>query len=239
MDKYLGEPHPYSMTYYIASNMRPIVCWASPVNLRAYSRKGPGWLALLVLAGSLCGCFQAANQFYADSDVVTDSRFEGRFEPQSAPNDPAVPCSALVKVDRNKQYAITVQEREDWIKLEAVLFKAGTNLFLDICQVADGKKHHNNGDSPSVLEMLRRGTNDKNHVAIRCEFVKNGIEGQLAVGVPFVRAINKDPTLKLRKVDDHFAVLLDPTDRLRSFLARIGSDPAVFMEKVRWVRIKQ
>jgi hypothetical protein len=204
----------------------------------ANSRKGIGWIALLVIAGSLCGCFQAENQFYADSDVLADNRLEGRFEPQSALNDPAVPCSALVTLDRNKHYAITVQERADWIKLEGVLFKAGTNLFLDICQVADSKEHNNNGDRPSVLEMLRRGTNDKNHVAIRCEFVENGIEGQLAVGVPFVRAINKDPTLKLRKVDDHFAVLLDPTVRLRSFLTRIGGDPAVFMQKVRWVRIK-
>lgn len=182
----------------------------------------------------LCGCFQATNPFYADSDVVTDSRFEGRFEPQSAPNDPAVPCSASVKAAGNKHYAVTVREGEDWIALEAVLFKAGTNLFVDICRLEDSRKHNDNGDRPSVLEMLRRGTADKNHVAIRCEFVENAIEGQIAAGVPFVRAINKDPTLKLRKVDDHFGILLESTDRLRSFLVRVGSDPTVFMQKVRW-----
>ena len=39
MDKHLGKPHPYSMTYYITSNMRPII--GSPIPRR-------------VLAG-LCG----------------------------------------------------------------------------------------------------------------------------------------------------------------------------------------
>ena len=87
-----------------------------------------------------------------------------------------------------------------------------------------------------MLELLRRGTADKNHVAIRCEFVENAIEGQIAEGVPFVRAINKEPTLKLRAVDSHFAVLLDSTDRLRSFLAKLSSDPTVFMQKVRWIK---
>ena len=129
-------------------------------------------LQLLILAVLLCGCFQATNKFYTDSDVVADSRFEGRFEPTSAPNDPTVPCWAVVKLDRNKRYAVTVREGEDWIKLEAVLFKAGTNLFVDICQVADSTKHNDNGERPSTLEMLRRGTSDKNHVAIRCEFAR-------------------------------------------------------------------
>jgi len=184
----------------------------------------------------LCGCFQATSPFYAASDVVTDTRFEGRFEPQSASNYPAVPCSASVKVAGNKHYTVTVWEGEDWIALEAVLFKTGTNLFVDLCQVEDSRKHNNNGDRPSVLEMLRRGTADKNHVALRCEFVENGIEGQIAAGTPFVRAINKDPTLKLRRVDDHFAVLLESTDRLRSFLAKVGSDPTVYMQKARWIK---
>ncbi len=205
------------------------------MNITSHLRK-VGWLAVLGLAILLCGCFQATNQFYTDADVVTDSRFEGRFEPQSAPNDEAVPCSALVTLDRNKHYAVTVREREDWIKLEAVLFKAGTNLFVDISQVGDSEKHNNNGDRPSILKLLRRGTADKNHVALRCEFVENGIEGQIAAGVPFVRAINKDPTLNLRKVDDRFAVLLESTDRLRSFLAKVGSDPTVYMQKARWIR---
>jgi hypothetical protein len=129
-----------------------------------------------------------------------------------------------------------VQEREDWIKLEAVLFKAGTNLFVDICQVGDSRKHSNNGDKPSILEMLRRGTADKSHVALRCEFVENGIEGQIAAGVPFVRAINKDPTLNLKKVDDHFAVLLDSTDRLRAFLAKVGGEPTVYIQKAKWIK---
>jgi hypothetical protein len=206
------------------------------MNSRAYLKNYLRSLELLFLAVLLGGCFQATNKFYADSDVVTDIRFEGRFEPQSASNDPSVPCSAVVKLDDNKHYAVTVREGDDWIKLEAVLFKNGTNLFVDICQLSDSTKHNDNGDRPSTLGMLRRGTADKNHVAIRCEFVENGIEGQIADGVPFVRAIQKDRTLKLRPVDDHFGVLLEPTERLRTFLAKIGNDPTVYMEKARWIR---
>lgn len=211
-------------------------CWAVFLKSIAHSKNRLASLALLVSSILVCGCFQATNQFYSDSDIILDNRFEGRFEPQLAPNDPGVPCSALAKLERNKHYGVTVHEGEDWIKLEAVLFKAGTNLFVDICQVADSRKHNNNPDKPSILAILRRGTAHKNHVAIRCEFVENGIEGQIAAGVPFVRAINKDRTLKLRPVDDHFAVLLESTDRLRSFLAKLGDDPTVFMQKVKWTR---
>jgi hypothetical protein len=219
--------------------MRPISCWATPANSVAHLKNSPGWLVLLAVATLLCGCFQATNKFYADSDVIVDSRFEGRFEPRMASNDPAVPCLALVTLDHNKRYSVTVQEGQDWVKLEAVLFRAGTNLFVDISRLQDSRKHNNNGDKPSFLELLRRGTADKNHVAIRFEFVEDGVEAQIAAGVPFVRAVNKDPTLKLRKVDDHFEVLLDQTDRLRSFLVKIGDDRSVFMEKVRWLRTKQ
>ena len=191
---------------------------------------------LLILITLLSGCFEATNKFYTDSDVINDNRFEGCFKPQLADNDPAVRCAALVKMGSDNHYTVTVREGKDWIKLDAVLFKTNTNLFVDICRLADSKEHTDNGDKPSYLAILRSITNDRNHVAIRFEFVENGIEGQPALGVPFVRAINKDPTLKLRKVDDHFAVLLESTERLRAFLSKVGDDPSVFMQKVRWLR---
>jgi hypothetical protein len=205
------------------------------MNTLAY-KIGIGLLSLFILATLLCGCFQATNRFYADSDVIVDKRFEGRFAPQLSENDPMVRCSAMVTLERNQRYAVTVQEGEDWVKLEAVLFKAGTNLFVDISQLADSRKHNDNGGKPSLLALFRRGTEDKNHVAIRFEFVEDGVEAQLAVGASFIRAINKDPTLKLRKVDDHFAVLLDPTEKLRLFLAKTGNDPSVLVQKGRWVK---
>jgi hypothetical protein len=193
-------------------------------------------LTIFTFATLLTGCFEAKNRFYADSDVITDNRFEGSFQPQITDNDSAIRCSALVKLDRDKHYTVTVREGKDWIELDAVLFKADTHTFVDISQLADSREHIDSGEKTSYLAILRRITNDKNHVAIRFEFVENGIEGQLALGVPFVRAINKDPTLKLKKVDDHFAVLLDATEHLRSFLSRVGNDPSVFMQKVRWLK---
>jgi len=149
-----------------------------------------GLLVVFMLATILCGCFQATNKFYADSDVITDKRFEGRFEPQLAENDPVARCFAVVKLDGNNHYTVTVDEGKDWIKLEAVLFKAGTNLFVDISQLADNTKHNDVSDQArSFLRMLRHGTaGTKTNVAIRFEFVETGLEGQPARGRSFCQS---------------------------------------------------
>jgi len=202
---------------------------------RAYLRFVFGFVGIFAVATMLSGCFQATNKFYEDSDIITDNRFEGSFEPQRADNDPSIKCSALVKLDRHNHYTITVREVDDWIKLDAVLFKAGTNLFVDLSQLEDNKKHSPKGEF-SQIEYLRQGTADKNHVAIRFEFKENGLEGHIAIGAPFVRALLKDRTLKTRPVDDHFAVLLEPTETLRSFLVKIGNDPSVYMQTAMWLR---
>ena len=203
---------------------------------RAFLRFPFALFGILVVATALSGCFQATNKFYEDSGIITDQRFEGTFEPQRADNDPSIKCSAVVKLEHNDHYAITVRELDDWIKLDAVLFKAGTNLFVDLSQVEDNKKPSPKGDRPSRLEWLRQGTKDKDHVAIRFEFKEHGLEGQIALGAPFVRALRKDPTLKTRAVDDHFAVLLDPTEKLRSFLIKIGNDPSIYVQRAMWIR---
>ena len=110
------------------------------MNSLTHLKNGYSWLTLLFVATLPSGCFQATNKFYADSDVITDSRFEGRFEPQLAANDPAVPCSALVKLKDHKHYVVTLEEGKAWIQLEAVLFKIGTNLFVDISQASDSPR---------------------------------------------------------------------------------------------------
>jgi hypothetical protein len=56
------------------------------------------------------------------------------------------------------------------------------------------------------------------------------------MGAPLARALNQDPSLKLKVTGEHSAILLDPTEKIRSFLAKVGND-STFPQTSRWARI--
>src|SRR6185503_8865102 len=81
----------------------------------------------------LCsGCFQAENPFYREPDIVTDKRLEGRFVTATTNSNSTPSDSYVVKPAKNRHYNITYREGDKWAELDAVLFKCGTNLFLDL-----------------------------------------------------------------------------------------------------------
>lgn len=207
---------------------------ASIVCLR--SRTKAGLLAGCLLTIALCGCFQATNRFYLDSDIIADKRLEGRFEPHSETQATTQAQSLVIKLERNNHYVATYQEKEHWIKLDAVLFKSGTNLFLDISHLADNGTHNEPAVGPSGLDMLHIATRDKTHSVIRVRFFNGGVGFEYAYGNPVIMAIRKEPSLKV-KTNEGQAILLDSTEKLRSFLAKVGSDDAVFRLKARFARV--
>src|SRR5690242_9336598 len=99
-------------------------------------------LTACLLTIILCGCFQATKKFYFDSDIVTDKRFEGRFEPNPLMHATNQSQSLVIKMGADKHYVATYQEEDHWIKLDAVLFKSGTNFFVDISRITENGTHH-------------------------------------------------------------------------------------------------
>jgi hypothetical protein len=193
-------------------------------------------LAACLFATALCGCFQATNKFYLDSDITTDKRFEGRFRTQGTNQNSSAGDSLIIQPDRDKHYVATYQEGENWIRIDAVLFKSGTNLFVDISHLADNGAPHNPGGAPSGLDLLRLATREKTHSAIRVQFAENGVEFQFAIGNPVVIAISREPTLKMKVQGEGSVILLDSTDKLRAFLGKIGNENSFFQQKARWTR---
>jgi hypothetical protein len=163
-----------------------------------------------------------------DSDVTTDKRFEGHFGTQATNQNSSARESLFIKLDRDKHYVATYQQGGDWIKIDAVLFKVGTNLFVDISHLADNGAPHNPGGAPSGLDLVRLATRDKTHSAIRVQFVENAVEFQFGYGNPVAMAISREPTLKIKLQGEGSVILLDSTDKLRAFLAKVGSENGVF-----------
>jgi len=183
----------------------------------------------------LCGCFQATNKFYLDSDIATDVRLEGHFEAE--PKTAGIFHSSTFDIQSgtNKHYVATFREQARWIKLDVVLFKNGTNVFLDISHLADNGIHDEAAGGPTPLQMLHVATKDKTHSVIRLHFLEDAIEFNYAFGNPVTLAIRKESGLK-SKNDGGQMLLTDSTENLRKFIAKVGSDDSIFMMKARFVR---
>jgi hypothetical protein len=193
-------------------------------------------VAVCLFALVLSGCFKATNKFYLDSDIITDKRLEGHFEPHPTTHATNQAQSLVIKLNPNKHYVATYQENDHWIELDAVLFKSGTNYFIDISHIADNGTHNEPAVGPSGLEMLHLATLDKTHSAIRVRFYDDGVGFEYGYGNPVFAAIQKEPSLKV-KVDEGQAILLDSTENLRSFLAKVGSVDSIFQNKARFTKI--
>ena len=186
-----------------------------------------GCLALPVLL--LSGCFQATEKFYLESDIVTDSRFVGMFAPAGDPQ-----TSSLSIEPKGKHYVATFREGEKWIKLDTVLFKSSTNLFADITRIDDNGMPQNPGGGPTRLALLHLATADKTHSAFPVQFSTNEVEFRFAVGNMAALALTREPGMKVKLLNEARVLLLDPTDKLRTFLSKVGSQKALFNQTSKW-----
>lgn len=196
-------------------------------------------LAAFLLVTALCGCFQATNKFYLDSDIITDKRFEGRFGSGATNESPSGKQSLVIKLDKNKHYVATFTEGTRWIKLDAVLFKLGTNLFVDIGHLEDNGSEANPGGGPSGLDLIRIATAQKTHSAIRVQLDKQVVEFQFGYGNPVATTLLKEPQMKMKVQGEGAVLILEPTDKLRAFLAKVGNDNTIFSQKGRFIRIEK
>ena len=194
-------------------------------------------LVAIFVAKATCGCFQATNKFYSVSNITIDKRLEGKFGPEATDQSSSIKDSLLISLDKDKHYVATFQEGTNWIKLDAVLFKIGTNIFVDICHLADNGVTRNPAGAPTGLDLLRLATRDNTHSAIRVQFVEDQVEFQFGFGNPVAMAIAREPELKKKVQGEGSVILLDSTSKLQAFLAKIGHEDGIFPQKVRWNRI--
>jgi len=194
------------------------------------------WLASFLLVLVCCGCFQAENPFYRESDIVTDKRLEGRFGGAGTNSDSTPSGFYLVKPGKGRHYNITYHEGDKWAELDAVLFKCGTNLFLDFKKVADNGFHSEPAIGPSSgMEILHMATIFGCHFVLRVRFVGDGFQMSAVLhGNPLYEVLQRHPNLKYKtsyqgqRVDPQIRVITNPTADLQAVLLEEGGNEKVF-----------
>ncbi len=191
-------------------------------------------LAICLLVIGVSGCFQGASKFYLDSDIVTDARFEGRFEAPTNPDHP----SLLIASAKNGHYLATYTEHDSWIKLDVVLFRLGTNWFADISQLADNGPSKTWRDAPGGVEILHLATREHSHSVLKLRLTESGMEVRYNYGNPVFLAMRNEPNLKWKVVEGG-GMLMDSTVRVRSLVAKFANDDSVlgvFGQRLNMVR---
>jgi hypothetical protein len=191
-------------------------------------------LAASLLVAIASGCFQANNKFYRDSDIINDKRFEGRFDdPDGQTNSPGY-HPYVIKLGEHGHYIATCSEEDKWIKLDVVLFKCSTNMFLDISRIAVNGLKDEPGIGPTWLGLLQLATQYKTHSVIGIRFTDNGFQLGCNNGNPVYFALRKYPYLKFRTgtetepIDPHHKILTNPTEELYKFLQTEATNDEVF-----------
>jgi len=201
-----------------------------------HSIKHLGWSVAFLLVLLCCGCFQAENPFYRESDIFTDKRLEGRFVSATTNSNSTPPYSYVVKPAKNRHYNITYREGDKWAELDAVLFKCGTNLFLDLKKVADNGVNSEPAVGPSSgMEILHIATMFDAHCVLRVRFVEDGIQSSGVLhGNPLYSVLQRHPKLKYKTsnkgqpIDPHIKIITNPSEELHALLLAEGSNDEVF-----------
>ena len=195
-----------------------------------------GWSAAFLCILLCWGCFQAENPFYRESDIVTDKRLEGGFGSSTTNSNSTPPDSYVVKPAKNRHYNITYREGDKWAELDAVLFKCGTNLFLDLKKIADNGVNSEPAVGPSSgMEILHMATIIDAHCILRVRFVEDGIQSSGALyGNPLYTVLRRHPNLNYKTsaqgepIDPHIRIITNPTEELHALLMAEGSNDEVF-----------
>jgi hypothetical protein len=87
-------------------------------------------LPLAAIAALVAACVPSVNPFYTDKDVITDARLAGNWVEDG---DKEKPATWKFEAATNNTYGVTLTEGEGKTgRLEAHLFKLGTETFLDL-----------------------------------------------------------------------------------------------------------
>jgi hypothetical protein len=194
--------------------------------------------ALIVLSAIIfSGCFMADNKFYRDSDIITDSNFVGKFRrADSITNIQSSTPSLTIEAGANKHYIATFREETNWIKLDTVLFRLGTNTFVDIHRLDDSGESHDPKEY-QAFALFRGLLLDCPHCAIRVVVKDNQMELHSPEEnlIFFLTANSEIKTTPMSK----FPKLLKftgSTEELRNFLIKHGSDGNSLKDRALWVR---
>jgi hypothetical protein len=200
----------------------------------------PIFVTLILPVIVICGCFQAENAFYREKDIVTDKRLHGRFRVSDTNSSSSL--SVAIEPAAHQHYMATVSEGDKWIKLDSVLFKCETNLFLDISRISDNGTTPEPGVGPSALEMLQMATVYKTHSVLEVRFTEKGFQLGASHGNPVYYALQKYPSLKFKKtsasepVDPYQRIITNPTRDLFKFLQTVGTNYQVFQFNGEFIR---
>jgi hypothetical protein len=208
------------------------------------SSKSLGLLASIIPLLLSCGCFQAENPFYRKADIFNDKRFEGRFYPENVITNSTPSEFIVIKPGKDRHYTLTFHQNDKWVDLDAVLFKCGTNLFVDVSKIADNGVNSMPAVGPSGIEVMHLATLYDTHSVVRVRFVENGLQQGNAYGNPVYYALQKHAGLKFKKstsgqpIDPHQKILTNPTEELYELLLDAGNDDTVFGFKSTWIKSK-
>lgn len=181
----------------------------------------------------LCGCFQAENPFYRESDIITDKRLEGKFRSNKASSSEYI----VIKPGKEKHYLLTYYEDSSWVVFDAVLFRCGTNLFVDLSKIADGGSSppRSPGDPvPTGIQIAHLATIYDSHFVNRVRFVEDGFQVAAEHGNPVYDVLRQHPGLRFRKgtekqpLDEKIRILTNPTEELYKLLLEEGSNEDIF-----------
>jgi hypothetical protein len=188
----------------------------------------------------------ADNKFYRDSDVITDSHVVGKFRPAEVANldsmnkyFPSQVTSLVIESKTNNHYIATYHQAEQWMKFDIVLFRLGTNTFVDVHWLADTGIDENSRpkDEISGYELLKGMAANCQHCAFRLDIKDNQIEFQLSWGIFLRKVIEDAPEMKTSPVGKgEVEKFIGSTEDLREFLIKHSSDKAAFKQRVLFIR---
>jgi hypothetical protein len=157
-----------------------------------------------------------------ESDIAPDGRLKGHFE---APTNPDHPSLVITSAEKG-HYLATYREDEYWIKLDLVLFRIGTNYFVDISHLANNGAPQNPGGAPGGVAALILATRHNTHSVLKLRFTESGMEVRYSYGNPPFLAMKNEPNLKWKVVEGG-GMLLDSTKRVRSLVSKFANDDSV------------
>jgi hypothetical protein len=179
----------------------------------------------------------ADNKFYRDSDIITDSNFVGKFWQAGV----ATPGSLIIEAGTNKHYIATYRVKQMWFKVDAVLFRLGTNTLVDIHRLADSGEKNNSGEDDQGFNLISGLLLDCPHHVFRVIIKDNQIEYLVSNNdsdLLFKPPSEMKTSLVSIKLRNSFSVVkfTGSTEELRNFLIKQTSNGDSLKTVVAWIR---
>ncbi|HUD48137.1 MAG TPA: hypothetical protein VMR33_14995 [Candidatus Baltobacteraceae bacterium] len=182
----------------------------------------------------LCGCFTSEKPFYQQGDIVTDDRLVGTY-------DGGKPYHWEVRKADEGSYDVTVvgvgPNKSCLMEFTGVLFRLGTNQFIDLLPVIKACDHTSEGTAPALglIEMLQAATIQPLHLVVKVHIGINeiGVGGLNDQWLQFAKQDAEEFFLNWRGPIPPLPrgpLRMNPDTQLqRAFLVRFGSDTNKFL----------